>query len=67
MVSKRSPEEAVLSIITKHKQCNFNTLRRETGLSYYTLTKTIERLISRGLITEKRVGRLRIIKITENQ
>lgn len=66
MVSKRNLEEAVLSVIAKYKQCNFNTLRKETGLSYYTLTKVIEKLISRGLIIEKRVGRLRIIKIIEN-
>ncbi|MEM1772553.1 MAG: helix-turn-helix domain-containing protein [Desulfurococcaceae archaeon] len=66
MVSKRNLEEAVLNVIAKHRQCNFNTLRKETGLSYYTLTKVIEKLISRGLIIEKRVGRLRIIKIIEN-
>ncbi|MEM0004227.1 MAG: helix-turn-helix domain-containing protein [Desulfurococcaceae archaeon] len=67
MVSKRNPEKLVLSIVARYKQCNFNTLKKETGLSYYTLTRSIERLISKGLITEKRVGRLRIIKITENQ
>ncbi|MEM1639819.1 MAG: helix-turn-helix domain-containing protein [Desulfurococcaceae archaeon] len=67
MVSKRNLEEAVLNVIAKYRQCNFNTLRKETGLSYYTLTKVIEKLISKGLIIEKRVGRLRIIKIIENQ
>jgi len=67
LVHKKKPEDIVLNTLCKYIECNFNTLRRKTGLNYYTLVKTINYLVSKGLIVEKRVGRLRIIRIAEHQ
>lgn len=65
MVTKKKPEDLVLSALSKLGECNFNTLRKETKLGYYTLSKTINRLVARGLVVEKRIGRLRIIRLVE--
>lgn len=63
---KRHVEEVILSALRARGECNFNALRKDTGLSYYTLNRVLENLVLKGIIVEKRVGRLRIIKMTEN-
>ncbi len=61
MKSKRkNPEELVLSILRELGESNINTLRRKTGLNYYVLLRALESLISRGIIIERRIGRLRL-------
>jgi len=62
--AKKSAEEAVLSALKALGECNFNTLKRLTGLSYYKLSKVIEELVLEGIVVEKRVGRLRIIRLS---
>lgn len=66
MAIKKKPEDKILEVLAKLKECNINTLRRETGLSYYTLVKTLNILISKGLVVEKRIRRARIIRMIEN-
>lgn len=61
MKSKRkNPEELVLSILRELGESNINTLRRKTGLNYYVLLRALESLISRGIVIERRIGRLRL-------
>ncbi len=68
MASKRrSQVERIIEVLEKHKECNLNVLRRETGLNYYTLVKLLEELIEKGLVVEKRLGRLRLFRIVENR
>lgn|GEM_PF-2005652 len=61
MKSKRkNPEELVLSVLRELGESNINTLRRKTGLNYYVLLRALESLISRGIVVEKRIGKLRL-------
>jgi predicted transcriptional regulator len=57
---RKNPEELVLSILRELGESNINTLRRKTGLNYYVLLRALESLISRGIIIERRIGRLRL-------
>jgi DNA-binding MarR family transcriptional regulator len=65
LVGRKNPEERILNYLCRVKECNLNAVRRDTGLSYYTLIKTINTLVAKGLVIEKKVGRLRLIRITE--
>ena len=69
MGSRRAPdpEELVLRVLRARGECNFNVIRKDTGLSYYTLTRVIDRLVSKGIVVEKRVGRLRVIRLVANR
>lgn len=64
---KRNKVEAVLRIIESYGECNLNTIRRETGLGYYSLVKILGELVSKGLVVEKRIGRLRLFKLVESR
>ncbi|MEM4481327.1 MAG: hypothetical protein QXK88_01245 [Desulfurococcaceae archaeon] len=66
MDSKRY-DDVVIRALKRLGECNLNALRKETGLSYYTLAKSISRLISQGIIAEKRIGRLRLFKLIEGR
>jgi len=57
---RKNPEELVLSILRELGESNINTLRRKTGLNYYVLLRALESLISRGIVIERRIGRLRL-------
>lgn len=65
--SWKKKEELVINAIRSVGECNLNTLRRLTGLSYYTLNRILGNLVMKGIIIEKRVGRLRIFKLVGNQ
>lgn len=66
MVTRKSPEDKIIEILIKIRECNISALKRETGLSYYTLVKAINKLVSRNIVIEKRIGRLRVVKLVEN-
>lgn len=55
----------VLEVLRVRRSCNVTKLLELTGLSYYELSKALSLLIDRGLVKEKRIGRLRIIELTE--
>jgi len=57
---RKNPEELVLSVLRELGESNINTLRRKTGLNYYVLLRALESLISRGIVVEKRIGKLRL-------
>lgn len=65
MAGRKNPEERILNYLCRVRECNLNAIRRDTRLSYYTLIKTINTLVAKGLVIERRVGRLRLIRITE--
>lgn len=67
MAYRGRPEDKIIEALCRLRECNLNTLRREIGLSYYTLIRALNSLVSRGIVVEKRVGRLRVFRITENQ
>ena len=61
MKSKRkNPEELVLSVLRELGESNINTLRMKTDLNYYVLFRALESLISRSIVLEKRIGKLRL-------
>lgn len=60
---RKLAEEAVLRVLMALGECNFNVLKKRTGLNYYTLDKILGDLIARGIVAERRVGRLRIIRL----
>jgi predicted transcriptional regulator len=53
-------EELVLSALRELGEANINTIRKKTGLNYYSLIRTLEALTSKGVVVERRIGRLRI-------
>lgn len=53
-------EEVVLSVLREIGEANINTLRKRTGLNYYALLKVLENLVLKGVVVEKRIGRLRV-------
>ncbi|MEM1879621.1 MAG: hypothetical protein QXE28_01560 [Desulfurococcaceae archaeon] len=69
MASSRKMDKASIIIRTleKYGECNLNTIRKETGLNYYSLVRILEELIAKGVVAEKRIGRLRLFKLVENQ
>lgn len=60
---RKLAEEAVLRVLMVLGECNFNVLKKQTGLNYYTLNKILVDLVARGVVAEKRVGRLRVIRL----
>lgn len=69
MASSRKIDKVstIIHVLERYGECNLNVLRRETGLNYYSLVKTLEELVAKGVIIEKRIGRLRLFKLVENQ
>lgn len=69
MDSKRKQDkvQVVLKVLENRGECNLNTIRRETGLNYYSLMSILSELISKGIVVEKRIGRLRLFKLIESQ
>jgi predicted transcriptional regulator len=61
---RKNPEEVVLSILRELGESNINTLRRKTGLNYYVLLRALKSLISKGIVIEKRIGRLRLFAMS---
>ncbi|MEM3926815.1 MAG: hypothetical protein QXU13_04450 [Desulfurococcaceae archaeon] len=59
------PREKVLRVLVELGECNFNKLLRETGLSYYSLVGVLEELMSKGVVIERRIGRLRLFRISK--
>ena len=53
-------EEIVLGVLREIGEANINKLRKRTGLNYYTLLKILENLVLKGIIVEKRIGKLRV-------
>jgi predicted transcriptional regulator len=53
-------EKLVLSALRELGEANINALRRKTNLNYYVLVRVLENLVSRGVVVEKRIGRLRV-------
>lgn len=64
---RKEPEGVVLNILRTQGECNFNYLKKSTGLSYRSLNRVLETLVSKGVIVEKRIGRLRIVKLVESR
>jgi predicted transcriptional regulator len=53
-------EELILRVLRELGEANINAIRRKTGLNYYLLIKVLESLVSRGVVVERRIGRLRV-------
>lgn len=66
-MASRRRENIVVRALSNLGECNLNVLRKETGLSYYALVRTLHRLVLEGIVIERRVGRLRIFKLAEGQ
>ncbi|MEM1695068.1 MAG: hypothetical protein QXS14_00830 [Desulfurococcaceae archaeon] len=69
MASSRRVDKVsiIIRALEKYDECNLNTIRKETGLNYYSLVRMLEELIAKGVVAEKRIGRLRLFKLVENQ
>lgn len=55
----------VLEVLRARKSCNITRMLELTGLSYYELSKALSLLMDRGIVKERRIGRLRIIELNE--
>ena len=56
----RNPEDIVLGVLRELGEANINVIRKKTGLNYYLLLRTLRDLALRGVIVERRIGRLRV-------
>jgi len=53
----------ILEILSKHGELNITSIVKLTGLSFRTINKKLRELEIRGLVAERRYGRLRLIRI----
>ena len=57
------PKVMLLALLIEKEEMNITALVKESGLSYRTAEAHLKELGESGLITEKRFGKIRIIKI----
>jgi len=55
----------IIKTLIIEKEMNISELAKRTGLSYTSVNRHLEELKKKGVITEKRFGRIRIFKINE--
>ena len=60
------PKIEILSLLLEEEEINITTLVRESGLGYKTVERHLKELREIGLVTEKRFGRIRIVKLKGN-
>lgn len=53
----------ILETLSKHGELNITSIVKLTGLSFRTINKKLRELEVKGLVTERRYGRLRLIRI----
>lgn len=58
--------KTILEILSKHGELNVTSIVKLTGLSFRTINKKLRELEVKGLITERRYGRLRLIRIRKS-
>ena len=56
----------ILATLIKHREINIASLVKICGSGYTAIERSLKDLEKIGIITEKRFGRIRIIKLTEN-
>ncbi|MCS7368137.1 MAG: winged helix-turn-helix domain-containing protein [archaeon GBS-70-058] len=55
----------IIKTLIIEKEMNISELAKRTGLSYTSVNRHLEELKKKGVIMEKRFGRIRIFKINE--
>lgn len=60
------PKIEILSFLLEEGEANITTLVRESGLGYRTVERHLRELRELGLVTERRFGRIRIVKLKVN-
>ncbi len=53
----------ILETLSKHGELNVTSIVKLTGLSFRTVNSKLRELEVRGLVTERRYGRLRLVRI----
>ncbi|MEM3832032.1 MAG: winged helix-turn-helix domain-containing protein [Thermoprotei archaeon] len=56
----------ILATLVKYREINIASLVKICGSGYTAVERSLKDLEKIGIITEKRFGRIRIIKLTEN-
>lgn len=60
------PKMEILSFLLEEEEVNITRLVRKSGLGYRTVERHLKELRELGLVTEKRFGRIRIVKLKES-
>ncbi|MEM3615240.1 MAG: winged helix-turn-helix domain-containing protein [Candidatus Methanomethylicia archaeon] len=55
----------IVKTLTIRRELNISEIAKQTGLSYTSVNRHLEELKKRGIILEKRFGRIRIFKIND--
>jgi len=56
----------ILRILIKVREINITRLARDLGINYKVAVYHVEALRNMGLVEEKRFGRIRIVRLIEN-
>lgn len=55
----------ILKTLTMKRELNISEIAKQTKLSYASVNKHLEELKNRGIVLEKKFGRIRIFKLNE--
>lgn len=65
MGDAKSRELVIEALRAEGGEANISRLARRSGLNYYLLERMIEALKKEGVIEERRIGRLRILRLCD--
>ncbi len=65
MMSDKEIEEKIIEALSIYGELNITKLSRMTGLHYRVLQKHLSILVEKGVVLERRFGRLRLYRLSK--
>ncbi len=62
---KSNSEQVIIDTLQKYGELNITRLARITGLHYRVLVKKLRELQEKGVVEERRFGRLRLFRLVK--
>ena len=62
---KDDPREEILRVLRTYGELNVTRIARLAGLNYRVAVRYLKELVEKGLVEERRYGRLRLFKLRE--
>lgn len=64
-MSVEDKRRLILNVLNEYGEVNITKLAKLTGLTHRVLEKHIKELLEKGLIEERRYGKLRLIRLSK--